>query len=495
MTLYLKYRPQKIADLDLEEVRASLEKMVKGGNIPHALLFAGPKGTGKTSAARIVAKVLNCEKNEKKLGEPCNECEQCLSIMKGSNIDVVEIDAASHRGIDDIRLLRESIKLAPSKARSKVYIIDEAHMLTLEASNALLKTLEEPPSHVYFILATTDPEKLIPTIRSRTTIINFKRASKKELTESLEKKAKGEKIKFEKKALEAIASFSDGSFRDATKILEQLIDEGIKLEFEEVKKYLDKLANFDLDNFVQALSQKDLDFLLESINKASEAGSEMELLLDKLLLRLRDELIGSLELGEESALFKRSELIQLIELLLEAKREMSSLSDFECLPLEIAIIKWCGEVEEKGEKDGSETKNEMEAEEKDKGKKVSDLKNTEPEPVDSKITEEMWRNILIQVGKVNASIEALLRAARPENFDGQTLNLSVYYKFHKEKLEDAKHRQILEMVAAKVLSRPVRVVCSLSAPPTRKVGEKSIVNSKPEAKENLVDVAKNIFGS
>jgi hypothetical protein len=133
-------------------------------------------------------------------------------------------------------------------------------------------------------------------------------------------------------------------------------------------------------------------------------------------------------------------------------------------------------------------------EEKDKEKKVNDLKNTEPEPVDSKITEEMWRNILIQVGKVNASIEALLHAARPENFDGQTLNLSVYYKFHKEKLEDAKHRQIVEMVVGKILNRPVRLVCSLSTPPVKKVVEENYNEDLPSEKD-LVDVAKNIFSS
>lgn len=190
MSLYLKYRPQKISDLDLDSVRETLSKMVESGKIPQALLFAGPRGTGKTSAARILAKVLNCEENLEKIKEPCNRCGQCTSITNGSNIDVIEIDAASHRGIDDVRALIESAKLAPARARNRVYIIDEAHMLTLEASNALLKTLEEPPSNAYFILATTEPEKLIPTIRSRTTIVNFKKASKKEIIFSLEKNQK-----------------------------------------------------------------------------------------------------------------------------------------------------------------------------------------------------------------------------------------------------------------------------------------------------------------
>ncbi|MBU2036468.1 DNA polymerase III subunit gamma/tau, partial [Patescibacteria group bacterium] len=167
-TYYLKYRPQTIEQLDIKEIRESLSKILKSGKIPHAFLFSGPKGTGKTSAARILAKIVNCEKPKVK-GVPCNKCDQCKSITNGNNIDVIELDAASNRGIDDIRALREAVKLSAAKAQKKVYIIDEAHMLTLEASNALLKTLEEPPSHVIFILATTNPEKLIGTIRSRTT--------------------------------------------------------------------------------------------------------------------------------------------------------------------------------------------------------------------------------------------------------------------------------------------------------------------------------------
>src|SRR3990167_6143081 len=184
MTFYLKYRPQTLVDLDSTPVRESLIKIVESKSIPHAFLFSGPKGTGKTSAARILAKIVNCE-NPPAGGEPCNICDQCISIAKGENLDVIELDAASHRGIDDIRALRDAVKLSPAKAKKKVYIIDEAHMLTTEASNALLKTLEEPPSHVVFILATTNPEKLIETIRSRAVNINFRKATPPELASSL----------------------------------------------------------------------------------------------------------------------------------------------------------------------------------------------------------------------------------------------------------------------------------------------------------------------
>ena len=229
MTLYLKYRSQILDELDLQNVRESLKKIVAAKKIPHAFLFSGPKGTGKTSAARILAKVVNCEKPQS-WGEPCNNCYQCLSINKGDNLDCIEIDAASHRGIDDIRILRDGVKLVPAKAKIKIYIIDEAHMLTTEASNALLKTLEEPPKHVMFILATTNPEKLIDTIRSRCTQINFRKATSSEIIRSLKRVIKGEKLKTDENSLSIIASVSDGSFRDAIKILEQAVSEGINLK-------------------------------------------------------------------------------------------------------------------------------------------------------------------------------------------------------------------------------------------------------------------------
>jgi DNA polymerase-3 subunit gamma/tau len=234
-TLYLKYRPQKIDELDIAEARESLGKIVKSGEVPHAFLFSGPKGTGKTSAARIIAKIVNCESGGAK---PCDKCDQCKSISVGGNIDVIEIDAASHRGIDDVRTLRDAVKLSPAQAKKKVYIIDEAHMLTTEASNALLKTLEEPPEHVMFILATTNPEKLIPTIRSRTTNINFRKATDDEVIRSLLRVVAGEKKKISEASLSLIAKAANGSFRDATKILEQLFTEEKSLAEEDIKEYL-----------------------------------------------------------------------------------------------------------------------------------------------------------------------------------------------------------------------------------------------------------------
>ncbi len=496
MSLYLKYRPQKISDLDLDSVREVLEKMVKGGKIPQALLFAGPRGTGKTSAARILAKVLNCEENSEKIKEPCNKCSQCTSIASGSNIDVIEIDAASHRGIDEVRALIESAKLAPARARNKVYIIDEAHMLTLEASNALLKTLEEPPANVYFILATTEPEKLIPTIRSRTTIVNFKKASKKEIVLSLDKKAKAEGKRLDKKILGLIAVRSDGSFRDAVKILEEIINEGVELNLEKVTEYLDKSVFFDESLFIKKLVERDSSFVLDSIEKLSETGVSAETLVDKLLFFIREELLTSAGIKSGKSGFDRETLMSLAEGLLGVKRDLKNISGFEFLPLEIFVMKFCGsKISDEGGNSKEEKRDRKEDTEKQE-------KTTETAPLEGKknlstnkpLPDDVWKDILSKVGSVDISVEALLRAAQPLKLEDGFLELGVYYSFHKGKLEEFKHRQLLEKVCSDVFGQDIKVACSLVKPPENKqIANQVILEEKQD--DDIVEVAKKIFES
>ena len=315
MTLYLKYRPQTIDEIDITSVRTTLTNILKSGNIPHAFLFAGPRGTGKTSLARILAKAINCEGNSKVT--PCGVCEQCKSITNGNNIDVIEMDAASNRGIDDVRALRDIVKLAPANSKAKVYIIDEAHMLTTEASNALLKTLEEPPAHVYFILATTNPEKLIETIKSRTTLVEFSKATVEEIARALKRVIIGEKIKIKTEDVDKIIKISKGSFRDAVKSLEQYVND---------ESFLNKKLEIDIEIFVENLIKKDLDKLLLDVKKSNN----IENLTDEILDRLHQTLVET----------KSKEIIPLIEFILTSK-EMVKYSPIEELPLEIAIIKWC----------------------------------------------------------------------------------------------------------------------------------------------------------
>lgn len=486
MTFYLKYRPQKLEELDSESVRETLKKIVSSGKIPHAFLFAGPKGTGKTSAARIIAKIVNCErrsgKNPPAGGEPCNKCEQCLSITKGSNLDVIELDAASHRGIDDARALKDAVGLATAAARKKVYIIDEAHMLTSEASNALLKTLEEPPPHVLFILATTNPEKLIETIRSRATQVSFKKAAVNEVERSLARVAKGEKIKIEKKSLEIIAKKSQGSFRDAVKTLEELLNQKRSLKPELVEEYLLETHSVDINEFIELLAQKETKKAIETVEAVVQKGLGMDNFIENLLTRLRSALLAKVGIGKEDLpQISKEDLIVLINLFSKAAAETKS-ATIEQLPLELAIIEW---GEEKPENPGQ--KNE-----------VSTIRKHAPGPANIKeISQVTWKDILSKVKPLNTSIEALLRAAKPIGFDGKTLTLGVYYRFHKERLEETNHRRVLEDVAAAVLGAPVRVICVLSEPPVKKVVEEKkseSVLTEGEDKD-IIKIAEEIFGN
>lgn len=538
MTYYLKYRPKNLDELDSVSVRETLKKVLSSKNIPHAFLFSGPKGTGKTSAARIVAKIINCEKVNK--GEPCNKCDQCVSISKGQNIDVIELDAASHRGIDDVRTLRDAIKLSPARAKKKVYIIDEAHMLTTEASNAFLKTLEEPPDHVLFILATTNPEKLIGTIRSRVTNVVFKKATVDEVVRSLNKIVKGEKLNVDKSALEVIARVSDGSFRDAAKTLEQLVMENKKVTKEIAEEYLLKLKSFDSTILLEYLSEKDVKKALTYVSDSIEKGVLSKNIIENLIERARVMLMAEVGLGEtKSKLFSKSELIQLIKVLNEAQ-VMNKTTAIEQLPLEIAIIEWCEGGEniesDKGSSGSKESggehnnENEVKTDQESKkykngsksngkvqiGKDNSEVENANNESIEladgkNGLGIEVWKRILSQIRPKNSSTEALLRASKPIKLDGDTLRLGVYYRFHKEKLETLPHRLILEETASTILGSKVKVVCALTNPPAKKIdsgsekkngdykksdenGSANTILTETED-DDMIKVAKEIFGS
>jgi len=510
MTLYLKYRSKNLDELDLRDVAESLKKIVSGKNIPHAFLFAGPKGTGKTSAARILAKILNCE--NLKGSEPCNKCKQCVSIDKGNNLDVIEMDAASHRGIDDVRILRDAVKLAPTSAKKKIYIIDEAHMLTTEASNALLKTLEEPPEHVVFILATTNPEKLIGTIQSRTTFIPFRKANPDEIVRSLKRVVAGEKIKADDETLGIIAKASDGSFRDAIKILEQLVAEEKELSKEFLEEFLFRSKSFDLDKFVKLLVERNTEKLIKEIGMLDSKGVTVENFLEALIKKLRVSLLAKVGVGEdEIGKLSKDELIKLIELMDEALKNIGNFP-IEELPLEIAIIKWCGEEERQLQSARSEINSPSGKTGTGSGNSRSaafashDLAQTEisgaremPPSLEIRenVNDDMWRNILALIKPLNASVEALLRAARPMTYDGKILTLGVYYKFHKERLEDARYRRLVEDIVAKVLKSPTKVVCTLVDPPPKKIVEESKTDTVlTEGKDgDIIKAAEEIFSN
>jgi len=486
MTFYLKYRPQKIEELDLEDVRELLKKIIKSGKIPHAFLFSGPKGSGKTSAARILAKVVNCEKRRKNSIEPCNKCEQCALVTKGTNLDVVELDAASHRGIDDVRALRDAVKLASAKAEKKVYIIDEAHMLTTEAANALLKTLEEPPEHVMFVLATTNPEKLTETIRSRTTNILFKKATLAEIERQLGRIIAGEKIKTDKETINLIAESSNGDFREAAKTLEQLVTQGSSFKKDDVEEFLFSRKTLKPEDLISLLSKRETKTALAEVERVVVQGVPMENYIESILRILRVALLAKSGVeGEDLEDFSKTELVFLLKRFSQAASELRE-TIIEQLPVELVIVEWC-DNSKKEEKDNSEKKTPL-----------PEIKKINPPPARKnlkEVTDEVWKEILSKVRPINTSIEALLRAARPANFDGGTLTLDVFYRFHKERLEDSRHRKILEEVIGAVLGAPIRVVCTLAEPPARKIEKKkeaSVVLTEGED-EDIIKVAKEIF--
>lgn len=263
IVLARRWRPQQFQDIiGQEHVSQTLANAIETGRIAHSFIFSGPRGVGKTTTARILAKALNCEKGPTKT--PCNACSACESITKGSSLDVLEIDGASNRGIDEIRNLRENIRFTPSQGKYRIYIIDEVHMLTKEAFNALLKTLEEPPEHAIFIFATTEIHRVPPTILSRCQRFDFKRIPTKTIIHHLELICKKEKISIDQDALLQIAKKADGSMRDAQSILDQIISySGEKITVEEVASALGIIDQEIYFRFTEKIYQSDLKGILE----------------------------------------------------------------------------------------------------------------------------------------------------------------------------------------------------------------------------------------
>jgi len=434
-TLYLKYRPQKISELDLVAVREMLEKVLNGKSLPHAWLFSGPRGTGKTSAARILAKEVNG--NDKELN---------LEIETGSCTDVIEIDAASNRGIDEIRELRDRIKLAPMRAKYKVYIVDEVHMLTTEAANALLKTLEEPPAHAIFVLCTTDPEKLPETVVSRCTRVQFKRPAISEIVSKLKIVVKGEKLEITNEELELIAKAARGSFRDAIKILEQ-----VALADRPTKEVLGMLETADPAEFIKILRDGDTKKALEFINKMMEEGVSPRSFIERCVEELREQLLETMD----------KSVLPLIEGL-EKAYERSKTSAVAQLPLEIFVIESTNISSPKSEiripKQIPITRPQIAKQEDVKPLKHGSGKGKyKLEDIQIK-----WQDVLKAVRPYNHSVEALLRSTKPINYDGDTLLLEVFYKFHKDKLESEKCRQIVEIAVGEVFGTdPARLSLQL----------------------------------
>lgn len=443
MVFYRKYRPQTIDELDNEYVRETLQSMLSGSSA-HAFLFTGPKGLGKTSAARIVAKAINCEKKKDNI-EPCNKCSQCLSITNGTNLDILEIDAASNRGIDEIRDLREKIRLSPVSAHKKVYIIDEVHMLTTEAFNALLKTLEEPPEHAVFILCTTEPHKVPETIVSRCLHIPFPIASETDLERSLKRIIKGEKLKIDSEALNYIARLSSGSFRDGAKILEEIKAFAGRKKINKKlleEKYQTSNIKYQIAQMLSFLAKKDVKAGLKLTAKITEQGLDMKYFLEQLINTLHGELLIKLGIkgSELDSAFTVEEIKRLIELLARAHSELKY-AVLPQLPLELAIVEW-------GLQAGQDFQH---------SSAYSSTGFSDKKQLNDQDALDVWKKLIEGAKRYNHSVAGVLRGCVLKAYDGKKLAIETGYKFHKERLEEKKTHEILEKVVEEIVGKKVKI--------------------------------------
>ncbi len=361
LAIYRKYRPKTFEDLlGQEHIIEILRNAARQDKFAHAYLFYGSRGSGKTTTARLIAKLVNCEtrqsdKKFKEQSEPCNKCRPCTEIDAGHALDVIEIDAASNRGIDEIRNLQEGVKLSPTSYKNKVFIIDEVHMLTREAFNALLKTLEEPPAHAVFILATTEYEKVPPTISSRTQRFHFRKLTLDEIAKKLKSVIKSEKLKISGEALELIAALAEGSLRDAESLLDQITSLDQDVELKDVERIAGKIGYKKTATLAEYLLTGNLEESLNYLNEIDQGGYNLVQLNKDLIHYLRRTLTLKMnpkieelykkeltkdeveKIKSHAKLAEEKQYIALIKSLIQAYSEMRY-SPFAIVPLEVAII-------------------------------------------------------------------------------------------------------------------------------------------------------------
>ena len=541
LALHRKYRPQTVDELDQAKIRKIFDDILKSGVFSQAYLFTGPKGTGKTTAARVLAKIVNCEKNKVAIAdqskattlvEPCNSCDACLSITAGSSTGVVEIDAASNRGIDDIRSLRDQINFVPADTAYAVYIIDEVHMLTTEAFNALLKTLEEPPAHAIFCLATTELHKLPETVVSRCTVVRYTKSSSEEIKRSLKRVVSGEKITIDDKSLELIAEKADGSFRDAVNIVQSVSAGKKSVTLAEVSAYIGSSSQALVRELLASLHEGDVQKALAFVEKAEQQNEDMESLAKAVISQ-------SLELNRSSIASNKSidtDNLLLVDIFSQAFKRFSDVP-IPSLPLEMAIIEYClktGDIEktssnnppvkvvsEPADKPVEKIKskpqlrsNNTVAEKVEVQTKISEplaKETSQPSnqtPVRAKsnlpkvqleldLVHRQWPAVLEILGKQNHGLTTVIKRGTITDCADNVIILSVGYEFHKQQLEQERYVHIIEECLAEAFGGLVRLEVQLEKAPKIKPSLKShqnISGSIPKQDTELVSAVEEVFG-
>ncbi|HED04727.1 MAG TPA: DNA polymerase III subunit gamma/tau [Candidatus Fraserbacteria bacterium] len=472
-SLYRVYRPQCFAEVVNQRYPVqTLQHAIIRGEIAHAYLFAGSRGTGKTSVARIFAKAINCPQQQE--GEPCNNCDVCRRITRGGSLDVIEIDGASNRGIDQIRQLRAEVNFVPAEVRYKVYIIDEVHMLTHEAFNALLKTLEEPPTRVLFILATTEPHKLPPTVISRCLTFEFKNIASPLIARRLEQVCEREQITAKPETLAAIARRARGAMRDALVLLEQLVAYAGErpIELSDLTELLGLPGQESVEGFLDALQRCDSARLLEIIADLAERGKDLALFVEELIQQGRDRLIAALNQknsGEEAA-----DWVRLSGALLELERELGRAWDRRIL-LEVKALELCQAAQTptpQPKVKRSKAKPLVQAGAKgERATPVAAGVVAGPEPVASagkpetpRANSDPWSALLELAKRERVALYALLAEAQPRR-EGRKLQIEFEpeYQFHKEQLAKAENLEALAALARRVYGEVVEVGVSFRA--------------------------------
>ena len=508
--LYREWRPQNFYDIvGQEHITTTVKNQILNDRIAHAYLFCGTRGTGKTTTAKVFAKALNCLNLHD--GEPCNECEMCQKINDGLAIDVTELDAASNNGVDKIRDIIDDVKYPPQECRFKVYIMDEVHMLSTGAVNAFLKTLEEPPKNVIFILATTDPQKLPITILSRCQRFDFKRINNNEITARLRKIVNEQNALADDKSLNLIARVSDGAMRDALSILDQAISMGNgAVEYDILINMLGLVTNDHLFNLTNAVIQRNIEKSISIIDEVVYAGKDLYLFIKDLISHYRNILMAKvtnnpeevLDMSEENiALIKEQasrvraeEVMRCIRILQEAEGN-AKLSKQARLYLELSIIKMC-KIEydtsnevilsrlnklEEGLKNGSlkvvsassvegvATKKDVTREIKKEVKKPisHNISGNENSKVTLEDIQRSWKDILERFkARRKMIIYASMVTGKPVECKNGILTIEYedQFKFNKDRLEKPENRTVIQEVLAEIFREDIKVIFEVEEP-------------------------------